>query len=146
MASSPGHDEQRWVRFFDSDDPGTPEGVAPARPIWWLMPGLLPFNTMYLAPQSAVLGIVTGMKMTTGKLMQIGERGYNTERLFSLREGLTGKDDSLPDRLTKVPQDPNNPKTVVRLDKMLPVYYHVRGWDRNGAPKKRTLRRLGIEL
>ncbi len=37
VASSPGHDEQRWVRFFDTDDPGTPEGAAPARPIWWLM-------------------------------------------------------------------------------------------------------------
>ena len=115
------------------------------RPMWNLLPGLIPFNTMYLMPHAEVLKHVTGLKMTTGKLMQVGERGYNTERLFNLREGLTAKDDSLPDRLTKVPQQPGNPKTVVPLDKMLPRYYKVRGWDANGVPTPQKLHRLGIE-
>lgn len=115
------------------------------RPMWNLLPGLIPFNTMYLMPHAEVLKHVTGLKMTTGKLMQVGERGYNTERLFNLREGLTAKDDSLPDRLTKVPQQAGNPKTVVPLDKMLPRYYKVRGWDANGVPTPQKLRRLGIE-
>ncbi len=118
---------------------------AVLRPIWWLMPGLLPFNTMYLAPQSAVLGMVTGMKMTTGKLMQIGERGYNTERLFSLREGLTGADDALPARLTDELQEADKPDSKVPLDKMLPMYYRVRGWDKNGVPTARKKKQLGIE-
>lgn len=115
------------------------------RPMWNLLPGLIPFNTMYLMPHAEVLKHVTGLKMTTGKLMQAGERGYNTERLFNLREGLTAKDDSLPDRLTKVPQQADDPKTVVPLDKMLPRYYKVRGWDANGVPTPQKLRRLGIE-
>ncbi len=118
---------------------------AVLRPIWWLMPGLLPFNTMYLMPQSAVLGMVTGMKMTTGKLMQIGERGYNTERLFSLREGLSGADDTLPDRLTNELQEPDQPDSKVPLDKMLPMYYKVRGWDEQGVPTDRKKRQLGIQ-
>lgn len=115
------------------------------RPMWNLLPGLIPFNTMYLMPHAEVLKHVTGLKMTTGKLMQVGERGYNTERLFNLREGLTAKDDSLPDRLTKVPQQADDPKTIVPLDKMLPRYYKVRGWDANGVPTPQKLRRLGIE-
>lgn len=115
------------------------------RPMWNLLPGLIPFNTMYLMPHAEVLKHVTGLRMTTGKLMQVGERGYNTERLFNLREGLTAKDDSLPDRLTRVPQQADDPKTIVPLDKMLPRYYKVRGWDANGVPTPQKLRRLGIE-
>jgi aldehyde:ferredoxin oxidoreductase len=65
--------------------------------------------------------------------------------MYSLREGLTSADDTLPDRLTKEPQDINQPNTVVPLDKMIPTYYRVRGWDKNGVPKKKKLRRLGIE-
>lgn len=115
------------------------------RLLLWMMP-VLRFNSVYLFPHAEALRLATGLPFYTGSFVKLGERGFNLERIYSQREGLTGKDDSLPDRLTKVPQDPNNPKTVVRLDKMLPVYYHVRGWDKNGAPKKRTLRRLGIEL
>lgn len=115
------------------------------RLLLWMMP-VLRFNSVYLFPHAEALRLATGLPFYTGSFVKLGERGFNLERMYSQREGLTGKDDSLPDRLTKVPQDPNNSKTVVRLDKMLPVYYHVRGWDKNGAPKKRTLRRLGIEL
>ena len=66
------------------------------------------------------------------------------ERLYNLREGLTAADDSLPGRLTRPPQDPGEPDTVVPLDKMLPVYYKVRGWDAHGVPTARRLRHLGI--
>ncbi|MEN6419880.1 MAG: aldehyde ferredoxin oxidoreductase C-terminal domain-containing protein, partial [Clostridiaceae bacterium] len=113
------------------------------RLLLWMMP-ILRFNSVYLFPHAEAMRLATGLPFYMGSFVKLGERGFNLERMYSLREGLTGKDDSLPDRLTKVPQDPNNPKTVVRLDKMLPVYYRVRGWDQNGAPKKRTLRRLGI--
>lgn len=115
------------------------------RPMWNLLPGLIPFNTMFLMPHAEALKHITGLNMTTGKLLQVGERGYNTERLFNLREGITGEDDTLPDRLTKTPQDPNNPETVVPLDKMLPIYYKVRGWSPQGVPTAKKLRKLGIE-
>ena len=113
------------------------------RALLWMLP-VLRFNTVYLFPHAEALRLITGLQFYTGSFVKLGERGYNLERLYNYREGLTMADDSLPDRLTKTPQDPNNPKTVVRLDKMLPVYYDVRGWDKNGAPQKRTLRRLGI--
>ncbi len=110
--------------------------------------GMLPilrFNSVYLFPHAESLRLITGLPFYTGSFVRLGERGYNMERLYNYREGLTKKDDSLPDRLTKTPQDPSNPKTVVNLDKMLPVYYRIRGWDKSGAPRKRTLRKLGIK-
>ena len=113
------------------------------RALLWMMP-ILRFNSVFLFPHAEALRLITGLSFYTGSFVKLGERGYNMERLYNYREGLSKADDSLPDRLTKTPQDPNNPKTVVRLDKMLPVYYHIRGWDENGAPRPRTLRRLGV--
>ena len=66
---------------------------------------ILPVNMM-LMPHSESIKLATGIPMTMGKFVTVGERGYNTERLYNLREGLTCEDDSLPDRLTKVQQDP----------------------------------------
>ncbi len=114
------------------------------RALLWMMP-ILRFNSVFLFPHAEALRLITGLPIYTGSFVKIGERGYNMERLYNYREGLSKADDSLPDRLTKTPQDPNNPKTVVQLDKMLPVYYQIRGWDKNGAPKARTLRRLGVQ-
>jgi aldehyde:ferredoxin oxidoreductase len=115
------------------------------RALLWMLP-ILRFNTVYLFPHAETLRLITGLPFYTGSFVRLGERGYNMERLYNFREGLTGKDDSLPDRLTKTPQDTSNPKTVVSLDKMLPVYYRIRGWDESGAPRKRTLKKLGIKL
>ena len=35
---------------------------------------------------------------------------------------------------------------TVPLEVMLRKYYRSRGYDENGIPKKRTLKRLGIEI
>lgn len=118
---------------------------AVLRPIWRMMPWLLPFNMLAVLPQSAVYGYITGGRMTMGRFLQAGERGYNMDRLFNLREGLTAADDDLPERLTQTPQDENDPGSVVPLAEMRAMYYRVRGWDANGVPTKRTLKRLGLE-
>ena len=112
--------------------------------MWKLMPGLLPFNSMYLLPHAQTLKLITGISMTTGKFMQLGERGYNLERMYNYREGMTAEDDALPERLTKTPQDGGNPDTVVKLQEMLPRYYQVRGWGRDGYPSKQKRRQLGL--
>ncbi len=104
----------------------------------------LKVNTMFLFPQCKGIEYATGLKMKSADFIMLGERGYNIDRLYNLREGLTKADDSLPDRLTKVPQDKNNPKSVVNLDAMLPIYYKNRNWDENGVPTKKIIERLGI--
>lgn len=136
----PAHPITRFVSKF----------FIAARPVlgkmWSCMPWLLPFNTMYLAPQSKAVKLATGLPMTTGKFLQMGERAFNTERLFNLREGLTCKDDDLCERLKSTPQDPKKPDTVVPLEVMLPQYYKVRGWDKNGVPTAKKCRKLGITV
>ena len=110
------------------------------------MKSLLRFNTLYLLPHAEAIRLATGIPMYTGGLIKLGERSYNLERLFNLREGLTSKDDTLPERLTMTPQKADRPDTVVPLQKMLPMYYKVRGWDKDGKPKAGKLKSLGIEL
>lgn len=106
---------------------------------------VIAFSSLLLLPHAEALRRATGLRMFTGSFLDLGERSYNLERLYNLREGLTAKDDSLPKRLTRDLQDPSNERTRVPLEKMLPIYYKVRGWDRDGRPTKRKLRRLGIE-
>lgn len=111
-----------------------------------LPPWLLPLHFPFLLPHSKVLKEVTGMKMHFGIWTRIGDRGYNMEKLFNLREGVNKEHDRLAKRFTDEPLIPGNPKTVVRMDKMLPKYYKVRGWDKNGVPKRKTLKKLDLDF
>ena len=92
-----------------------------------------------------MIKLAMGMPMDFGKYIQIGERGYTMERLINTRFGITAANDTLPKRLTDVPQDPKDPKTKVPLETMKKTYYAARGWDRNGIPTEATLRRLKIK-
>ena len=87
-----------------------------------------------------------GMPMTFGKYIRIGERSYTMERMLNTRFGVDASKDTLPKRLTDTPQDPSNPKTKVPLDVMKKKYYKARGWDDNGIPTQKTLRKLQIEV
>jgi aldehyde:ferredoxin oxidoreductase len=98
-----------------------------------------------MLPHTKALKQATGMEMDFGKFLRLGERGFTMERLFNLREGLTAKDDTLPKRFTHDEQIPGNKKSKVPLAKMLPKYYRIRGWDKNGIPSKQTLKRLDLE-
>lgn len=85
-----------------------------------------------------------GMPMTFGKYLQTGERSFNLERAVNVRFGVSAAKDSLPKRLTDVPQDPNDPRTRVPLEQMKKIYYQARGWDKSGIPTCRTLKKLKI--
>ncbi len=79
------------------------------------------------------------------KLNLVGERIWNLEKQFNLKAGLTKKDDDLPPRLKTEPAKTGPAKGLVNgLDKMLPEYYELRGWDKEGVPKRDTLARLGL--
>jgi len=84
-------------------------------------------------------------KWTAEKLLEVGERIWNLERQFNLAAGFTGKDDKLPKRLLTEGAKSGPAKGLVNgLDKMLPEYYQVRGWSKDGAPTRETLRRLAV--
>ena len=84
--------------------------------------------------------------LTVEEFFKIGERIYNAERVFINREGFTAKDDTLPKRFLEVPMPEGASKGhVVKLKEMLPEYYELRGWDKEGRPTKEKLKELGIE-
>jgi aldehyde:ferredoxin oxidoreductase len=75
----------------------------------------------------------------------VGERIWNMEKLFNLQAGLSKKDDDLPPRLKTEPAKTGPAKGLVNgIDKMLPEYYQIRGWDTEGVPKAETKARLGL--
>ncbi len=100
-------------------------------------------------------GLLDGVKAVTGneydvdEMMEIGERIYNLERLFNIREGLSRKDDYLPYRVTHDPiQNGVSKGSYVKeeeLQNMLDQYYLVRGWSKDGMPTKMQLFKLGLE-
>lgn len=71
--------------------------------------------------------------VSAGKLKDIGDRGYNVERMYNVERGIRAKDDSLPERLSPIP-----------LEELKKKYYEVRGWDANGIPKEDKLKRLKL--
>ena len=90
---------------------------------------------------------VTGVKYSRSTFLRIGERVFNLERLFNLREGLSSKDDTLPLRFIGEPfrEGPISGK-VEPLTKMLLKYYRLRGWNEVGIPTEQHLKRIAIEL
>jgi len=109
------------------------------------MPGLLPLNLKGFLPHPLVIRDVTGIKMTVGQFLQMGERVFNMERLFNMREGFDRQQDCLPNRLVAEPAEPDQPSTVVHMDKMLDTYYRIREWSNEGVPGERKLKQLGID-
>lgn len=79
-----------------------------------------------------IANAVTGRKISWEESLRIGERIWNLERLFNLREGVEA--DRLPERLATFP-----------LDAMLQEYYAFRGWDNKGVPTGKKLKELGLE-
>ena len=91
------------------------------------------------------LSAVTGVKYATGDLIKAGERVWNLERLYNLREGFARADDTLPPRLLNdAVADGPSKGWVSKLEPMLDEYYRARGWDQNGVPKPRKLADLEL--
>jgi aldehyde:ferredoxin oxidoreductase len=70
---------------------------------------------------------------TSERLVEAGERIWNLERDYNLKAGLSGADDTLPERLLKeASKAAPTEGQVCNLDQMLPEYYQLRGWTADG--------------
>jgi len=98
-------------------------------------------NFLYEEIQS-LMNASSGANYSVEELVRIGDRISNLERMFNLKAGLTKADDTLPKRLLEEPGGPKG--DVCRLDVMLPEYYQLRGWDKNGIPTAGKLKELGL--
>ena len=103
------------------------------------------FGMGYISEYGSILRAVTGIPYSDEELMKAGERVWNLERLFNLKAGFTRNDDTLPVRLLKEPIASGPSKgEVFELDRMLPEYYRLRGWDEDGVPTKEKLEELDL--
>ncbi len=110
--------------------------------------GMCLFTSFALgAPDYAeLLNKATGFNYTVDEMMQAGERIWNLERMFNLKAGLSKADDTLPKRLLEepIPAGPNKGK-VHRLGELLPEYYQIRGWNKDGIPTEAKMKELELE-
>ena len=106
-------------------------------------PGIASFH-LFLLPHTKAIEYATGMKCNLARFIRAGERSYNVERAVNAKFGVSAAMDTLPKRLTNVPQDPKDPSTKVPLEVMKKVYYEARGWDKNGLPTEEKLRKMKI--
>ena len=96
--------------------------------------------------QVRFLSTVLNEEISINDLLTIGERIYNLERLFNIREGFSRKDDMLPKRFLETPlQDGPSKGKVVPLDDLIDEYYKVRNWDENGIPTDNLLEKLSLK-
>jgi aldehyde:ferredoxin oxidoreductase len=100
---------------------------------------------MQMEDIAQLFSCVIGKSITAAELMDAGNRIWNLERLFNIREGFSRKDDRLPPRLLNEPM-PEGPAEgqVVELDILLDDYYRTRQWNDNGIPTSDILSKLGL--
>jgi aldehyde:ferredoxin oxidoreductase len=82
--------------------------------------------------------------MSPATIKKCGARIHTLERYMNTREGISKKDDRLPERLLTQARldDPEN--LTVPLKQMITRYYKTRGYDKDGIPTHKLLKRLNI--
>ena len=99
-----------------------------------------------LSIYSGLFESVSGIPMSPADFLTAGDRIHVLERHMNCREGISRKDDTLPDRLLNESREDDLKKRTVPLEKMLDKYYKLRGYDANGIPTVDTLKKLGIPV
>ena len=93
---------------------------------------------------SKLVSSITGRKMSMHQYLLSGRRTHVLERLMNVRCGITAKDDTLPARFLTEAETKHPVRSVVPLERMVRAYYRKKGYDANGIPTARLLKKLGI--
>ena len=112
--------------------------------------GTCKFMGMALAAEDWVdmIADCVGWEFSVNDFRRAGERVYNLARAFSVRDGLTRADDTLPRRLLEepLPEGAAEGHKIEKLDQSLDAYYGFRGWDKKtGRPTPEKLRELNLD-
>lgn len=90
----------------------------------------------------------SGIQFDAKKLKENAQRIWNLERLYNVREGLSRRDDMLPERFynEKIDDGPSKDQIIDRAEfaAELDDYYAARGWNKNGIPTTETLEKFGL--
>jgi aldehyde:ferredoxin oxidoreductase len=124
--------------------------------------GICKYHTTFLGPTlpnfedwSKVLYYNTGLEMTPEEIWEVSQRCNMIERLFNLREGLTRNDLEKGDMLNHRYFDEPCRRGAIdvigmtidkkKFVKMVDELYKHQGLDKEGVPRKETLKKLGLE-
>lgn len=108
----------------------------------------LAIGPTYLA---SMLSACTGWDVSPQDMMKYGERTFHLLKAYTVREGLTRKDDSSwPDRFydEPMPEGPTRGAVLNRnlIQELLDEYYVLRGWEKErGIPTYRKLKEIGLD-
>jgi aldehyde:ferredoxin oxidoreductase len=106
------------------------------------------FGGMLNAHYPRMINAVTGWDLSLEDVERIGERIWNLERAFNVREGVRRSHDVLPYRVMHEPVPEGMHKGMYcppeELSAMLDAYYALRGWTADGVPTREKLQELGL--
>ncbi len=106
---------------------------------------------------AALYSAVTGINLTTAKIMEASERAWTIGKMLNVREGFNRKDDKAPEAWFKplmlegkeyriTAYHGNSVLTRDDVERLLDDYYDERGYDKRiGIPTREKLKELGLE-
>jgi aldehyde:ferredoxin oxidoreductase len=96
-----------------------------------------------------LLEVSTGEEWSLETMKEAGERCWTLSRYFNCREGISRKDDYLPEKFSAegIEAGPIKGKVMSREDQdyLLERYYRLRQWNEDGVPEQALFERLGLE-
>ena len=110
------------------------------------------FGAMGVTPDTyaLLLNAAVGTAVDGSFFDHLGERIWNTTRLFNIREGMDTAREKLPRRFIEepLPSGPYKGHRITGEDMryLIRDYYRIRGWNEQGVPTVQTLEKTGVTL
>lgn len=108
----------------------------------------VPQGPLSLENLVSLVNAVTGWNTSLYEMIKVAEKSNTMARCFNLREGLSSKDDKIPDRFFEAfTSGPLKDKPIDReeFEQAVKTYYAMEGWDKDGVPTKAKLEELDLE-
>ncbi len=91
---------------------------------------------------SVLIQATTGTRMDQEELASFASRINTWTRIFNVREGISRKDDTLPDLFFEKPLPDGRIIRREELAIMLDEYYALHGWDQQGRPSPEQMKEI----
>ena len=103
------------------------------------------FAGMDLTAETKILNLTTGWDVTPQELGKIGERISCMQHMFNINMGLVPEvENVMPERITHPHNEGGAVGMVPDWKGILKEFWHVKGWDDKGYPKKQKIAELGL--
>ncbi len=106
-----------------------------------------PGKLMKMHQVADAVAAATGWDTRLWEIMKLGERTVTLKRCVSVRQGVSRRDDRLPDRFFEPLEGgllKGRALDRAEFERSLDLYYDMHGWDLNGIPTPGKLVELGI--